>query len=295
MKITANLVNALRKKTGSAMMECKKALVEANGDVEQAAEILRKRGIAQAGKKAATVVAEGGIFIKTTLDNKQAVMLEMNCQTDFVARSDRFKAYANLVASRALEESSTDLDSVLMLKVDNQSEESLEEHRQSLVATLGENIQLRRLAFMRSDGSIGAYLHGDRIGVLVQLSKDDKELGKNLAMHIAASSPRAVAAEDIPVAVIEKEREIFLAQAQGSGKPPDIIEKIVEERIKKFISGECLLGQDYVKDSAKTVGSLLASEKAKVLSFVRFSVGEGIEKKAESFVEEVMAQVRGDK
>lgn len=295
MTISADQVKELRERTGAGMMECKKALVEAQGDIELALENLRKKGQAQDDKKASNIAAEGVITIKITPDNKSAVMLETNCQTDFVARDENFRKFAELVASRALEENITNVEDLAELTVDSSSSETLDERRKSLVATLGEKIQLRRLAVMKTQGSIGTYLHGNRIGVMVQLEGENKELGKDLAMHIAASNPRAVAPEDIPQSVIEKEREIFLAQAQASGKPIEIVEKMVDGRIKKYMSEECLLGQPFVKDPSKTVGNLLANENAKVTAFIRFVVGEGIEKKVENFADEVMAQVRGSK
>lgn len=295
MAITAELVKELRERTGSGMMECKKALVEANGDIDLALDNLRKKGRAQADKKASNIAAEGRVVIKLSPDHKKGIMLEVNCQTDFVARDDSFKEFAELVAERALEENIEDVVRILDLPVDRNGNEKIEDLRLSLVAKLGENIQLRRAIIMSSEGSIGSYLHGDRIGVLVKLSVDNKELGKDLAMHTAASRPRAIAPEDIPQSVIQKEREIFLAQAQGSGKPADIIEKMVEGRIKKFTNEECLLGQPFVKDPSKSISALLAAENAKVLAFERFEVGEGIDKKVENFADEVMAQVRGSK
>ncbi len=295
MTITADLVKELRERTGSGMMECKKALVEAEGDIELALENLRKKGRAQADKKANAIAAEGVIVIKTTPDNKEAVLLEVNCQTDFVAKAESFREFTNMVAARALENKISDIEALSNLPVGNESSETVEERRRSLVGSLGENIQLRRVAFIESQGSIGTYLHGDRIGVLVDLSTDNKELGKDLAMHIAASKPRAISQEGISQAVIDKEREIFLAQAQASGKPADIIGKMVDGRIKKFLNDESLLGQPFVKDPSKNVESLLASENAKVNSFQRYEVGEGIEKKTENFAQEVMAQVRGSK
>lgn len=292
MTITADLVKELRERTGSGMMECKKALVEANGDIDLALENLRKKGAAQADKKASNIAAEGVILIKTSSDQKKAVMLEINCQTDFVARDESFRKFAEQVAALVLEQNKTNVDELSELKID-ESGQTVEERRRSLVATLGENIQLRRATSMSSSGIIGTYLHGDRIGVLVNLSTNNAELGKDLAMHIAASRPRAISPQDIPQALIEKEREIFTAQAQASGKSADIINKMVDGRIKKFMAEECLLGQPFVKDPNVTVESLLNKENAKVSAFERFAVGEGIEKKVENFAAEVMAQVRG--
>lgn len=292
MTITADLVKELRERTGSGMMECKKALVEANGDIDLALENLRKKGAATADKKAGNIAAEGVIIIKTSGDKKQAVMLEVNCQTDFVARDESFRKFAEETAGLALQKRVSDVNELANLTFSN-GDEKVEDRRRSLVATLGENIQLRRGIFMQSEGSIGTYLHGDRIGVLVDLSTDNIDLGKDIAMHIAASKPRAVSAEDIPQVLIDKEREIFTAQAQASGKSADIISKMVEGRIKKFLNEESLLGQPFVKDPDQTVEALLNKEKAKIRSFERFAVGEGIERKTENFADEVMAQVRG--
>ncbi|MBA2653857.1 MAG: elongation factor Ts [Gammaproteobacteria bacterium] len=293
MIVSADQVKLLRERSGSGMMECKKALVEANGDIDTAFEYLRKKGSAQADKKASNIAAEGRMIIKISPDYKHAAMVEINSQTDFVAKDDSFKEFAEGVAMCALAAGVSDVSAIAELKFNDS--ETIEEKRRSLVGRLGENIQIRRAHIMHSEGTIGSYLHSDRIGVLVQLSTDNKELGKDLAMHIAASCPRAISPSDIPQSVIEKEREIFTAQAQASGKPNDIIEKMVEGRIKKFTSEECLLGQPFVKDPSRTIDALLTSENAKVLSFVRFEVGEGIEKKVENFADEVMAQVRGSK
>lgn len=296
MAITADLVKELRERTGSGMMECKKALVEANGDIDLALENLRKKGIAQADKKAGNIAAEGCIIIKTSPDNKKAVAVEVNCQTDFVARDESFRELAETAAKLALEHGLEDIDQIANLKIKADHQETVEEFRRALIAKLGENIQLRRVTFMATEGIIGTYSHGDRIGVLVELTVDNKDLGKDLAMHIAASRPKAISPKDIPAKAIEKEREIFLAQAQGSGKPAEIIEKMVEGRIKKFLSEESLLGQPFVKDPSTTINDLLAANQgAEVVRFERFEVGEGIEKKVENFADEVMAQVRGSK
>lgn len=292
MAITAEMVKELRERSGSGMMDCKKALVEANGDIDLALEKLRIKGIASADKKLGKIAAEGVIIIQVTADSKKAVMLEVNCQTDFVGRDESFRKFANQAALSALENAVTDVDALASLPMGSQT---IEDTRRTLVATLGENIQLRRLTFMTSSGSIGSYLHGDRIGVLVNLSADAKDLGKDIAMHIAASKPSAVSADDIPEALVDKEREIFLSEAQASGKSSEVIEKIVEGRIKKFKNEEALLGQPFVKDPSLSVESLLSAENVKVHGFIRYEVGEGIEKKVQNFAEEVMAQVHGDK
>lgn len=295
MTVTAELVKELRERTGAGMMECKKALVAANGDIDVAAENMRKEGRAQADKKAGRVAAEGVIVIETSSDQKKAVMIEINCETDFVGRGENFRKFANNVAKRALEENVSNVEELAQLPYEKGQSATIEDTRQSLVATIGENAQIRRLVLKESEGLVATYCHGDRIGVLVGITVNNPELGKDLAMHIAASRPRAVAPQDISENVIAKEREIFIAQAQSSGKPADIIEKMVEGRIKKFLSEETLLGQPFVKDPSKTIANLLASTNAKVSYFERFEVGEGIEKKSDNFVDEVMAQVHGSK
>lgn len=295
MTVKPELVKELRERTGAGMMDCKKALVEANGDIDLAAENIRKAGHAQADKKAGRIAAEGVIIVKISHNNKQAVMLEVNCETDFVGRDEKFRRYAQQVAARALEEKVAKIEQLAHIPYEKGQPSTIEEVRQSLIASIGENVRLRRLIFMHSDGTIGSYCHGDRIGVLVNLGGGDKELGKDIAMHIAASRPRAVAPEDISETIIEKEREIFTAQAQLSGKSPEIIAKMVDGRIKKFLSEETLLGQPFVKDPTKTIANLLAQANSSVIHFERYEVGEGIEKKSESFVDEVMAQVHGSK
>lgn len=295
MTVTAELVKELRDRTGAGMMECKKALLAANGDIDAAVENMRKAGSAQADKKAGRVAAEGVIVIKTSGDHKKAVMVEVNCETDFVGRDENFRKFAHHIAQRALEENISKLEDLMSMPYEKGQSATVEETRQSLVATLGENVQIRRVVLQQSEGIIATYCHGDRIGVLVGITSDNQDLGKDLAMHIAASRPRAVSPEDISQNVIEKEREIFIAQAQSSGKPSDIIEKMVEGRIKKFLSEETLLGQPFVKDPSKTIANLLSNANTKVTYFERFEVGEGIEKKSENFVDEVMAQVHGSK
>lgn len=289
MAISAAQVKELRERTNGGMMECKKALVEAEGDIDKAAEILRKKGLTKAAKKAGRVAAEGIIVIKVA--DKFAVMVEVNSETDFVAKEQSFKTFAEDVADVALKDKISDPSA--LANTTHQSGETFETVRHNLVAKLGENIQVRRIALVSSDTLIATYQHGSRIGVLVNLNKDDMELGKDLAMHIAASSPTAIEPGDIPQTEIDKEREIFSAQAQESGKPPEIIEKMVEGRIKKFVNEQSLVGQPFVKDPNQSVGDLLSGAGAKVIAFQRFELGEGIEKKQEDFAEEVMAQVRG--
>ncbi|MBG6244081.1 elongation factor Ts [Candidatus Symbiopectobacterium sp. 'North America'] len=278
-EITAALVKELRERTGAGMMECKKALVEANGDIELAIDNMRKSGQAKAAKKAGRVAAEGVILTKIAADGKYGVIVELNCETDFVAKDDGFKAFGEEVATAALNERITDVD-VLKTK--------FEEQRTTLVAKIGENINIRRIAIQEGD-VLGAYLHGARIGVLVAATGADEELVKHVAMHIAASKPEYVKAEDVPADVVAREHQIQLDIAMQSGKPREIAEKMVEGRMRKFTGEISLTGQHFVMDPNKTVGDLLKEHKADVISFIRFEVGEGIEKAEVGFAAEVAA------
>lgn len=290
--ITAAQVKELRERTSVGMMECKKALELANGDMDLAIEELRKSGRAKADKKAGRVAAEGIVLIRASADGKRVAMAEINCETDFVARDENFLAFAEAVVKTALDTNTTEVEKLMALPLAGGSA-SIEETRQALVAKIGENINVRRVAIVNSTGgSIGTYLHGTRIGVCVQLDNGQDEVAKDIAMHIAASKPLVVAPEDVPADVVAKEKEIFLAQAASSGKPQDILEKMVVGRLKKFLDEVSLLGQPFVKDPDTTVASLLSKNRSKVVSFVRFEVGEGIEKETEDFVEAVMAQVK---
>ncbi|MEN8259238.1 MAG: translation elongation factor Ts [Pseudomonadota bacterium] len=293
MNITAAMVKELRERTGSGMMECKKALVEANGDLDAAIEQMRKSGLAKADRKSARTAAEGCICAKSSDDGKKVAMVDVNCETDFVAKGDAFNNFANAVAETVFENDVESIDQLLGTALAN-SGRSVDEVRRELVAKLGENITIRRFEkFATAEGSTSYYLHGSRIGVIVDMSGTDEEVGKDIAMHIAASKPLCVAETDVPVETIDKEKEIFAAQAEASGKPAEIIEKMVAGRMKKFLAGITLLGQPFVKDPDVTVGKLLESKRLSVLRFSRFEVGAGIEKKEENFAEEVMAQVRG--
>lgn len=289
MAISAQLVMQLRERTGAGMMECKKYLVMTNGNLEEAAHLMRKEGQAKADKKAGRITAEGAIVIAKSNDAKFATMLEVNSETDFVARDENFITFTNDVAKTALDNKSENIEQLIEQHVQNQT---VEEARQELVSKIGENIKLRRLASLSSEGIIGSYLHGTKIGVLVSLNIEDMDLAKDIAMHIAASKPIVVSSSQVPADVIEKEKEVFTAQAESSGKPPEVINKMIEGRISKFIDEISLLGQPFVKDSSKKIGQLLKEKNAEVLSFVRFEVGEGIEKKEDNFVAEVMAQVK---
>ncbi|OCH97493.1 translation elongation factor Ts [Legionella jamestowniensis] len=291
MSISASLVMQLRERTGAGMMECKKFLIATKGDIEQAIIEMRKAGQAKADKKADRVAAEGVIVIARSADGRAAVMLEINSETDFVARDENFTNFASKVSETALASSAANIDA-LSNETMSGSNVTVEQARQELVAKIGENIKLRRIERMSSEGVIGHYLHGSRIGVLVNMKNGDESLAKDIAMHIAASRPMVVNRDQVSAEAIENEREIFTAQARESGKPQEIIDKMIEGRINKFVDEVSLLGQPYVKDPNKKVGQLLKEKNAEVVSFTRFEVGEGIEKKEDNFVEEVMAQVR---
>ncbi len=288
MQITAAQVKELRERTGAGMMECKKALAEVGGDIEAAVETMRKSGQAKADKKAGRIAAEGRVEI--AIEGPRAVIIEVNSETDFVAKDANFQQFAVECAQAALASDATDVDGLMTVPVEGQS---LEERRAALVARIGENIRVRRFERVHAAGPLGAYLHGTRIGVLASLEGGDAELAKDVAMHIAASRPICVDADEVPAETVEKERGIFRAQAQESGKPPEIIEKMVEGRIRKFLGEVTLVGQPFVKNPDQTVGQLLQANGARVAGFVRYEVGEGIEKKSENFAEEVMAQARG--
>jgi elongation factor Ts len=292
MAITAAQVKELRERTGAGMMECKKTLVETDGDIEVAIELMRKAGLAKADKKADRVAAEGTIVMARSADGKQAVLVEVNCETDFVTKGDAFKAFAAKVADTALNNGVSAAEALLETAIEAGGI-TVEESRKELIAKIGENITVRRVSRIESTGVVGAYLHGTRIGVLAAVEGGDEELAKDIAMHIAASKPECVSEEQVSAELIEKEKEIFSAQAAESGKPPEIIEKMITGRIAKFLKEITLVGQSFVKDPDQTVAKLLSSKGATVTGFERLEVGEGIEKKEEDFVAEVMAQAKG--
>ncbi len=291
MAITAALVKELRERTGAGMMECKKMLVETDGDIEAAIESMRKSGAAKADKKADRIAAEGLIALEVGADNKSAVLVEVNCETDFVAKGDDFVNFASAVVKQALTSGVKDVAALAESSLPSGA--SVEDTRRELIAKIGENISVRRFERVETDGVVGAYLHGSRIGVLVELKGGDAALAKDIAMHVAATKPACVSEADVPAELIEKEKEIFSAQAAESGKPPEIIEKMVTGRIAKFLKEITLVGQPFVKDPDQTVAKLLESNGAEVVRFARLEVGEGIEKKEEDFVAEVMAQAKG--
>lgn len=291
MSISAAMVKELRGRTGSGMMECKKALVEANGDLEAAIENMRKSGLAKADKKSGRTAAEGMIGVQVSDDAKTAVMVDVNCETDFVAKGDDFVNFVNAIVKALLSHDVATVEELADVSLPDG--ERIEDRRRALVAKLGENITLRRVEKYHTKGGVACYLHGNRIGVIVELTKPDDALGKDIAMHVAASKPSFLNEAHVAPEAIEKEKEIFSAQALASGKPANIIEKMISGRIRKFLGEVTLVGQPFIKDDKISVAQLLNSKDNSVVRFTRFEVGEGIEKKEENFAEEVMAQVRG--
>jgi elongation factor Ts len=287
MNITADKVKQLRERTGAGMMECKKALVETQGDLDAAAELMRKTGLAKADKKAARGGAEGTVAVERS--GSSAVLLEVNCETDFVARGDEFQAFARDVTRVALEKAPADLNALLAL---TNGASTLEDQRRALIAKIGENISVRRFVRVTAPGPLGTYVHGGRIGTLVALKGGDEALARDLAMHVAAVNPAYIDASGVPAAVLDKEREILAEQTKAEKKPPEIIAKMVEGRLRKYLAEITLVGQPFVKDPDTTVEKLLKKAGATVAEFVRYEVGAGIEKKHDDFVGEVMAQVK---
>lgn len=283
--ISASLVKELRERTGAGMMECKKALIESNGDIEAAIEAMRISGQAKVAKKAGRIAAEGLIIVKQ--NGNTSVMVEINSETDFVAKGDDFKGFCNDVADAALVNRTTNLDALLAAPLNGKT---VEEIRKDMIAKIGENLNVRRVCLVESE-TLGVYLHGAKIGVIVAMNGGDVALAKDIAMHVAASRPVCVSDKDIDPELLAKERTIAMAKAQESGKPANIVEKMVDGQIAKFLKEVTLLGQPFVKDQETTVEKLLKSNSATVVSFERFEVGEGIEKKVDNFAEEVMQQV----
>lgn len=292
MTITASMVKELRERSGAGMMECKKALEATNGDIEAAIDALRAGGQAKAAKRAGKIAAEGTIVVRLDDQQRNACIIEINCETDFVSRSEQFLEFAQAVATRGLQASAKSVEELLQLPYGSGSQ-PIEQARETLIAKIGENVQVRRLKFIHSDGFIGSYLHGSRIGVLVAINRHEPELARDIAMHIAATNPQAVNADQVPADLINREREIFITQSKESGKPDNIIEKMVSGRIAKFLKEICLIDQPFVKDPEQTVGALLKTRQAQVTDFVRFEVGEGIEKQTQDFAEEVRSQLKG--
>lgn len=289
MTVTAAQVKALRDLTGAGMMECKKALVEVDGDLDNAVELMRKNGLAKADKKAGRVAAEGRIAMAE--GDGCAALLEVNSETDFVAGGEQLTNFADRLAELILSRKPESLDNLLSASFGDEG--NVDEVRRTLVAKLGENISVRRFVRYETMNTLGLYVHGSRIGVMVEVSGGDERLARDIAMHVAASQPVCIAPEDYPKESLEKEREIALAQAEQSGKPPEIVKKMVEGRLRKYLNEVSLYGQPFVKNPDQSVGELLKESSAVVRRFVRFEVGEGIERESVDFASEVMAQVQG--
>ena len=291
MEITAALVKELRERTGAGMMDCKKALMETSADLEAAIDLMRASGAAKAAKKSGRVASEGLVNLTVSDDNKNAVILEVNSETDFVTKGSAFIDFVDALGSLALKNKPESLEAFLSQTLG--SGETVDEARQGIIAKIGENISVRRLQIVTTEnGVLGAYKHGERIAVLTVLSGSDDELAKDIAMHIAASKPECVSEDQLSSELVEREKAIFVGQAKESGKPDNIIEKMVVGRMKKFVKEVTLYGQAFVKDPDTTVGALVKSKGAEVESFIRYEVGEGMEKKEDNFVEEVMAQAQ---
>ena len=289
--ITAQMVKELRDRTGAGMMECKKALLDSSGNMDKAVEEMRKAGQAKADKKSSRIAAEGVITLSISDDNLIANMIEINCETDFVAKDENFLKFVKTISEVSLENYKGSVDDFNNSK--HPSGKTIEEIRLELVSKVGENVKIRRVQNIKNDGNyMGHYMHGTKIGVAVVLQKENEELAKDVCMHIAAMKPRALNANDIPQDVLDKEREIFVAQAKESGKPDDIIQKMVDGKLKKYISEVTLVDQTFVKDNEITISRLLEKHDNSVLSFYRLEVGEGVEKKDENFADEVMAQIK---
>ena len=287
MAVTASLVKELRERTGSGMMECKKALVESNGDIEAAAELMRMSGAAKADKKSSRVTADGAVMV--SVDGNTAVILEINSETDFVAKDSNFQTFADRVVQAILSHKPVSVEAISGLPISDA--QTVEEARQALISKVGENIQIRRFEIIESAEGVASYSHGSRIGVLVE-SDADEVMARDIAMHVAAVNPQYVDESAVPVEFVEKEKAILIAQAQDSGKPAEIIEKMIQGRLNKFLAEVTLLGQPFVKDQDQTVGKLLSNANSSITRFVRYEVGEGIEKKVEDFAAEVASQLK---
>ena len=290
MTVTASLVKDLRERTGAGMMDCKKALVETAGDAQAAAELLRTKGQAKAEKKAGRIAAEGCIAIAANESGKRIVVMEINSETDFVAKDENFRNFVKSAVDLALDTQASDITGLLATSMPGGG--TLEDARKNLIAKIGENISVRRFETINASGEIGQYAHGDRIGVIVDVIGGDSQLRKDLAMHIAAAAPICIAEKDVPADQLERERRILTEQAEQEGKPAEIVAKMVEGRLRKYLAEITLVGQPFVKDPDISIGKLLKQKDASVNSFVRIEVGEGIEKKQEDFAAEVEAQIR---
>jgi elongation factor Ts len=291
MSIKASDVKALRERTGAGMMACKKALTETGNDLEKAIDFLRKAGEAKAAKAATRTAAEGRITIAATAT--QAALVEINSETDFSAKNEDFIAFGEHAATTVLNSNPADVEALMALP-NPTGEGTFENYRQQLISKIGENIHVRRFCQKTAEHTIGHYCHRERIGVLVTLDQDKPELARDIALHIAAINPQAISSDDVPAELIDRERAIYLDQAKESGKPEEIAKKMVEGRVKKYLREISLVDQTFVKNPDTTIGSMLDSEGAKVLEFVRYELGEGIDKKVVDFREEVMQQAKGN-
>ncbi|MBO9469232.1 elongation factor Ts [Endozoicomonas sp. G2_2] len=288
MAISAALVKELRERTGAGMMECKKALTATDGDIDAAADNMRREGLAKADKKAGRVAAEGRVATALSSDRSVAILLEVNCETDFVGKNDDFVGFAEMAAQAALDNGPADVDALAEIEIDG---ESLDAKRRALVATLGENITIRRFRRIEAgEGRLDVYMHGSRIGSAVAVAGGEDALARDLAMHVAATAPAHLSADDVPQERRDAEKELLMAQARDSGKPEEIIEKMVEGRLRKFLGEITLMGQPFVKDPDMTVEKLCKQQNATIIDYARIEVGEGIEKKQEDFAAEVKAQ-----
>ena len=290
-EISASRVMELRQRTGLPMMECKKALTEADGDLGKAEELLRIRSGAKASKAASRVAAEGIVGIAVAPDAKSAAMVEVNCETDFVAKNDEFRAFANEIAQVVVREQPADVETLAGRTL--AAGDTIEARRIALVQKIGENMTIRRFVRLAGQGRIASYVHGTKIGVLVDYTGGNEALGKDLAMHVAATKPIAVSREQVPADVVDKERSIAAARAAESGKPANIVEKMVEGAVAKFLADVTLMQQPFVKNDKETVDSIVKAQGARVNGFVLYVVGEGIEKRKDDFAAEVAAMTRG--
>ena len=291
--VTASLVKELREKTGAGMMDCKKVLTETDGDMEKAIELLRERGIAKAAKKSGRVAAEGLVEAYISDDGKVGAIVEVNSETDFVAKNEEFKTFVMNVAKQVVEKNPKDVEDLLNQEATFEAGKTVNEALVGKIATIGENLTIRRFARFESKGLLESYIHGDgKIAVLINMAKGDKEVAKDLCMQIAAARPEYLNEQAVPAERVEKEKEILKVQTMNEGKPEAIAEKIVQGRIRKFFEEICLVDQIFVKDSNMKVSELLKQKDAEVIEFARFEKGEGIEKKEENFAEEVMNQLK---
>ncbi|MBO5005592.1 MAG: elongation factor Ts [Clostridia bacterium] len=292
--VTASQVKELREKTGAGMMDCKKVLTETDGDMEKAAELLRERGIAKAAKKSDRIAAEGLVEAYVSEDGKIGAVVEVNAETDFVAKNDEFKSFVSDVAKQIALTNPSNVEELLSAKSIVEEDKTVQEVLTNKIATIGENMSIRRFARFESAGLVEKYIHGEgKIGVLVELENGTNELAKDVCMQIAAAKPEFLDRESVPAERVEKEMEILKAQAMNEGKPAEIAEKMVQGRIGKFYGEICLVEQDFVKNPDMKIKQLLESKGAKIVRFARFEKGEGIEKKEENFAEEVAKQING--